>query len=193
MRKVSNFTLKIILALGLMCLVGGFLIFVYAVEADIKLINQIWPLLLLLAGVVITYVSMAFLKKTYLLFIGLEITLCACYALVLERKLVPLNFVTGWPLFVVLTGFVLIISCLYKHNKLYPRYFVPAVVMVALGAFFMLFSLDIIKMPLSKFLGAAGPLLMIIVGLASIVFFLIQSDHKELVIKDENTDIDIEE
>lgn len=190
MRKINNIVLQIILAAGLMCLVGGFLIFVYAIESDIKMIYQIWPIMSLLLGSVLAYISMAFSHKTYLLFIGVEISFCSCYALVLERGVFPLDFVTGWPLFVVLTGIVLIITCFYSHKKLTPKFLVPAIVLILLGGFFMLFSLDIITMSFSKFFSVAGPVVMIMAGAASIVFFFIQGGHKELVIKEETADIE---
>lgn len=190
MRKLSNRVLNILLACGLLFVFGGFLLFVYALENNHEHFFKFWPFFIMISGVIITYCSVTVFHKTYLLFVGIMLALSGCFSIFVARDITSLSLSQLWPVFVYLAAISLVCSCIYRFRKARPNYIVPAVVMVILGTFFLCFSLDIIKMSFVSFMVIAGPFLLFFAGIGVVVFYFVQSAHKELVVPEEDADND---
>jgi len=190
MRKLSNSALNILLACGLLFVFGGFLLFVYALENNHEHFFRFWPSFMLISGIIITYCSVILFHKTYLLFIGIMLALSGCFAVFMARDISSLGLSQLWPVFLILAAVSLVCSCIYRFRRARPNYIVPAVVMVVMGIIFLLFSLDIIKMSFVSFMVIAGPFLLFFAGIGVVVFYFVQSAHKEFVVPEEDADND---
>lgn len=190
MRKLSNSVLNILLACGLLFVFGGFLLFVYALENDHAHFFKFWPFFIMISGIIITYCSVTLFHKTHLLFVGIMLALSGCFSIFVARDITSLGLKELWPVFVFLAAISLVCSCIYRFRRARPNYIVPAVAMVLLGCIFFLFSLDIVKMSFVSFMVIAGPFLLFFSGIGVVVFYFVQSSHKELVVPEEEADND---
>ncbi|MCR4579733.1 MAG: hypothetical protein K5681_05230 [Treponema sp.] len=92
-----------------------------------------------------------------------------------------------WPLYVIIAGIMLIVSGVYKYKKLKFGFVIPAITLIGMGGWYILFSFRIIKMSFLTVAAILGPVFMLGVAIFLVVFFLVQQKHKELVINDEDT------
>lgn len=188
MATVRKWILNLILALGILFVFGGFFLLVYAVIGDYQKYFRFWPFFVVFVGMVLIYSSVVLFHWLYEFFTGLSLSLSGCFSLLITTEIIPSSFDRLWPVFTIITGVSLALSCVYKFRRLRPSYFVPALVIVALGIFFLMFSLEIISMSISSFFVIVGPFLLFAAGAASIIFFIFQSNHKEFVIPEEDAD-----
>jgi hypothetical protein len=76
---------------------------------------------------------------------------------------------------VLFSGICLIASGFYGKRRLGISYMIPAVLLIVLGAFFLLFSTDIIQVTLSAFVAKWLPAGLILAGIALVVLFFSRS------------------
>lgn len=190
MRKLSNLVLNILLALGLLFLLGGFLLFVYALENDHARFFRFWPLFITVSGLLLTYFSVVCFHKSYLLFSGIMISLSGCLSMFLATDITSLGYSELWPVFLSIAGVSLLLSCAYKFRRPRPNYLVPSMAMIGLSVLFLMFSLNVIKISFVSFIVMVGPFLLFGAGITVVILFIVQSAHKELVVPEEDSDND---
>lgn len=189
MKTIKNSTLNLILACGIILLLAGFLTIVAYFNGMNSVTLKFWPLAFLILGFLCLYISFAFVRKPYLIFFGILFSLSACFSTLFVQEVIPFGIRQWWPVYGCLGGISLILSSMVTHRRLKARFLIPSVTLIILGLFFLLFSLDIIKVPLSKFFAVTGPVLMIIAGITIIILFLIQTNHKDLIVRDEENEV----
>ena len=94
----------------------------------------------------------------------------------------------------VTAGIFLYIAGIIKYQRLQAGYFIPSIALFLMGLWFMLFSFGIVKVPFQTVAIVGGPLFLIVSGIFIVAFFLLQRNHSNFVVKDdENIDQDTEE
>lgn len=172
---MKKWCLNLLLALGMLFVFGGFLLFIYAILNGHERVLKFWPCLALMLGVLVTYLSVAVFYRSFPFFLGVGLTFNAGFSVVVTSGLVSMGFTQLWPLFIIFTALALLLTCFYKHRDLRPKYYIPAIAMVLMSGLFLLFSLDVIKVPLRTFFVYFSPILLLLSGAACILFFAIQT------------------
>ncbi|MBO4629188.1 MAG: hypothetical protein J5687_04450 [Treponema sp.] len=194
MKKDSLFFANLILCFG-----SGFFIFLvifYIVvppENRHIVINYL-PIIAALSGIAVLVLSIRNTKRLHQIFIGFELLFWGIAVVLKEVKILPYTFTQWWPMIGVSAGIFLCIAGKVKYQKLLAGYFIPALTLFLLGIWFMLFSFDIVKVPFQTVAIVGGPLFLILSGVFIIALFLLQKNHSNLVVKDdENLDLETAE
>ncbi len=194
MKKDSSFFANLILYFG-----SGFLIFLVILNFVIPLENRhivvnYLPIIAAASGIAVIILSTRYTKKLHQIFIGYELLFWGIVVVLNELKILPYTFTQWWPMIGVTAGIFLFIAGIIKYQKLFAGYFIPSITMFLLGAWFMLFSFGIIKVPFQVVAIVGGPLFLMMSGVFIVALFLLQKNHSNLVIKDdENIDLETEE
>lgn len=98
----------------------------------------IWSISRHIAGVTMK------VKDKFLIFLAIELVLCGIIYLIISIADRIFLWKELWPLFAIASGIALIVSGLIIKKKITPSYFVPALVLLGMGLFFMIFSLDLL-------------------------------------------------
>lgn len=188
---IKNNTL---LACGLLFVVVG-LILLLAKFAGIRyLLFLSRAAILLFSGAVILYFALTIIKKATSVFIGTILSFVGVLFLFVDSEILSLEIKQIWPLIGVLSGISLIISGFYRYKRLLSVFFIPAMSLICMGAFFLLFSLDIISVPFCVFAATWWPLLFIIIGIGLLcIFAYIQCTNKAVLDDGEDLDDEYEE
>lgn len=99
----------------------------------------------------------------------------------------PYGVNVWWPCYLILVSIFMLISGLRKYKKLKFGYFMPVLTLFTMGIVFSLFSFDIVKVPFKTVAIILGPVFAFLIGLALILFFLLQQHHKEFILNDEDS------
>ena len=137
------------------------------------------PFLLIVFGATMIYLGMTFLKKGIYIFIGLSSTMLGVLKLLLEAQILPYRSSQIWPIAIIIFGISLMPAGIYNFKRLRSIYLFPAITMILLGVFFMLFSLDIVKMSFAEFFINWWPLLLLIAGVLLVGIFFVQQILKK--------------
>ena len=137
------------------------------------------PFLLIVFGATMIYLGMTFLKKGIYIFIGLSSTMLGVLKLLLEAQILPYKSSQIWPIAIIIFGISLMPAGIYNFKRLRSIYLFPAITMILLGVFFMLFSLDIVKMSFAEFFINWWPLLLLIAGVLLVGIFFVQQILKK--------------
>lgn len=185
MKNKSSNALNVMILLGMF-----FLIMVMIFSLSIEHIydaNMFYLLILIFqisSGAIIINNTIILTHKGFHFFMGLLFSGWGIMILLIQT-VIPFNLIQCWPLFAILSGLVLFFSGVYKYRKIKFGYLMPAIVLVCMGFWYMLFSFRIIKIPFLTVSRIVGPIFLFGVALSLVLFFLIQQKHKELVINDD--------
>lgn len=194
MKKDSSFFANLILYFG-----SGFLILLIILNIVIPSENRhavlsYLPIIAALSGIPVLVLSIRNTKRLHQIFIGFELSFWGTYTVLHELRILPYTFTQWWPMIGVTAGIFLFIAGIVKYQKLLAGYFIPSITMFLLGAWFMLFSFNIVKVPFQVVAIVGGPLFLMMSGVFIVALFLLQKNHTNLVIKDdENIDLETEE
>jgi len=167
---------NILLAVGMVLVLAGIFlcIKVYTVADKIFVLR---PVVLFVMGTVCLYMSLAFTRNSVSLFFGLAFILSGLVTLCTDTKIIPYTMKEFWPLIVISSGIALFPAGFYKMKRIRTVYFFPAVTLVVLGGFFLLFSLHVIRISFARFFLLSWPFILIVCGLSLVVIFLWQQTH----------------
>ena len=181
---------RILLAVGFLFFLLGLtlLIFLPSKRAEGFFITFLFFLMVFSA--ILIYISLV-LKKAALLYISLNMLVYFVGAIIVKINVLPIKLPKLWPVMMVSFGITLVPSCYLKSGKLKTIYLFPAAALTLLGLFFMLFSFNIIKVPLRTFIGYIWPLIFIFAGLFLIGYYLYCQSTKSVFL-DESGEIDSE-
>lgn len=190
MKKITVPVLNALLAAGLILVLAGLLLilrFYAGFGAEFPVLSALTMML----GAVIFYGAMTLLHWAVLFFSGLLIFCIGLCMTFVFSGVLPLGSENLWPIAVILCGFCLILTCVFKHRKIRGVYLFPSVLIEVLGIVFLLFSLDIIKVSFSTFMSKWGPLVLIFAGAVLIGVFLWQRNFNDFFPydKDELSDL----
>lgn len=173
MRKFTVPILNILLAAGVVCVFAGFFLLIHPF-AGVRNVAPFVNICLILFGALCFYFSLVKYRHAPLFFFGLYLCLAASLYLFVTSGILSVGWAQLWPCGVVLCGICLFLTGLFRHRKVLSAYVFPSVLLVLLGAFFLLFSLDIITLSFREFVGRAWPFFLIVVGGFLIGLFLYQ-------------------
>jgi hypothetical protein len=108
-------------------------------------------------------------------FLGLYGFLVSLLFLLAGTNILSYRFVEFWPLLVFFCGVCLLAAGFYGKRRLAISYMIPAMLLIVLGIFFLLFSTDIIQVTLSSFVAKWLPVGLIFAGIILVVLFLFRS------------------
>lgn len=175
MRKITVPILNILLAIGFICIFAGLFLLVHPFAG----VGDVLPFVnicLIIFGALSFYFALIKYHHAPLFFFGLYLCLAATLFLFVSSGFLPVGWDRLWPSGVILCGICLILTCLFRHHRLLSAYIVPGLILILLGAFFLLFSLDIITMSFREFVTRWWPIFLIIAGLLLVGLFLYQQN-----------------
>ena len=194
MKKDSSFFANLILYCG-----SGFLLFlvifniIVPIENHHIVINYL-PCIAAASGIPVLVLSIRNTKKLHQIFIGFELVFWGIVTVLHELQILPYTFIQWWPMIGVTAGIFLYIAGIIKYQRLQAGYFIPSIALFLMGLWFMLFFFFFVKVPFQTVAIVGGPLFLIVSGIFIVAFFLLQRNHSNFVVKDdENIDQDTEE
>ena len=172
MKSRDGKILNLILAFGLLFIFVGILILICFAGSSDKSSISIFSILVSLAGLSSLYVYIGFSRSPFYFFIGLALTTCGLFWLIVKRNIIPATPEQLWPFLMIITGLCLFATGRTKRRHIVLYYDLPAVFLVILGIIFLLFSFDIITASFSLISLLAGPVILIAAGIFLVILFL---------------------
>ena len=168
------------LAIGIGILLSG--VFLLAVKFSKTQDSFGWKSILLTGtGAFLLYISFSLIKKGIWVFLGIASFLGGVHLLLLDAHIMPFTFIETWPLTIIICGLALIPSGLYNLKRIRTIYLFPAILMILMGAFFLMFSMHIFKSSFMHFIFMWWPLILIFGGIWLIILFVVQQKHHEIL------------
>lgn len=178
MKKITVPMLNVLLAAGvILILVGLFLISKFSIGFGAEL--PVGSIFVMVFGAVIFYIAMTLIHWALFFFTGLLVFFLGLCMTFVFSNVFPFSPEHIWPIAVLLCGVCLILTCIFKHRKIRGVYFFPAILIEVLGIVFLLFSLNIIKIPFSVFMSKWGPLVLILSGASLVGVFFWQRNFND--------------
>jgi len=141
-----------------------------------------WKSIFLTAsGAFLLYISITLIKKAIWVFLGIAFFLFGVQLLLLDAKILPFTFIETWPLTIIICGLAMIPSGLYNLKRIRTIYLFPAILMILMGTFFLLFSMHIFKSSFRHFIFMWWPIILIFGGIWLIILFVVQQKHHEIL------------
>ena len=163
MKKITVPVLNILLAAGVVLILAGLLLisrFYGGFGAELPA----GSIATMIFGAVIFYVAMTLVHWAIFFFLGLLVFCIGLCMTFVFSGVMPIGPEHLWPIGVLLCGVCLLLTCVFKHRKIRGVYLFPTLLIEVLGAVFLLFSLNIIKISFSAFMSKWGPLVLILAG-----------------------------
>ena len=188
MHKLLSKFLNLFLFLSLAIFISVFVYVAKMPGEPSSLFTSTFPILQVIIGLFAIFVSVKVTKKAYQLFMSILFLILGVFQFVLINRLVSYSFGQLWPCVCFFSGISLIISGYWKYKKVLIAYLIPSFTIIVMGIWFFLFSLKIIKQPMSFIVSSFGPVFMVLLVVLLIGFFYLQKKYKELVITEEDTE-----
>lgn len=184
MKKIGYLLLNIFLATAIILFVTVFLMTIFTSQKDHAVVFDILPICLVVFGIIVVYLIRE-THSAYQLFIGLLLILTGIFTFLKMRNYISGSIINWWPIFGILSGVTLFVSGIYKYRKMSFGFVIPAIVIIILSAWFMLFSFKIITVPFKTVAIIGGPLLLVMLCVLLFVIFFIQQKGIFFVSSDE--------
>ena len=136
--------------------------------------EALWPLLPLLAGLVVLYFRVFREGPDYYVFLGVAL-LMAGLLFLLTNTAVPVDLIRVWPLLMTIGGVALLSYGLRKQGYTRISLALPGGAMILLSAVFLPFSLEIIERSFADVVATWWPLLLVIAGLAFLIAHVVRA------------------
>lgn len=193
MKKISSVITNAILYTGIVILL---LVIIFAIiinQQEHHAVFDFLPAIVCLSGIPVFILSIKYTKRAYHLFTGMALFTWGLMFFLIMKGFVRYRFAQLWPVIGITAGLFIFIAGLTKYKKLKFGYFIPALSLFLMGIWFMLFSLNIIKVPFKTVAIIGGPLFMILVCIFIIGFFMLQQKYSNLILKDDDSEFDDDE
>ena len=178
MKKITVPVLNVLLAAGVVLILAGLLLISHF-SAGVGVEVPSGSIATMILGAVIFYLAMTVIHWAILFFLGLLVFCIGLCMTFVFTNVLPFGPEHLWPIAVLLCGICLILTCVFKHQKLRGVYLFPSILIELLGVVFLLFSLNVIKISLSSFVAKWGPLMLILSGASLVGVFLWQRNFKD--------------
>lgn len=133
----------------------------------------LWPLLPVVAGLVLLYFRIFRAAPDYYVFLGTSLLLAGVIFL-LTNTVFPLGLEHIWPLFMTVIGVALLLYGFRKEGASRVSFTVPGGGMILLSGVFLPFSLDLVTVDFVRFVSTWWPVLLVLMGLALIIAHLLR-------------------
>lgn len=180
--------LNVLISFGFLLLVIGFMfLFSSSTISKLKSPALIYLLFQILLSLVVLYTGFFRTKKIYHIFSGALIFSCGLISL-LFIFFPEIHFTSVWPLYAFFPSLILIFCSFYKYKKLKVKFAIPSIFLLCMSLYYFLFSFGIIKFSFSFVSYFAAPALTIGCLVCFIAFYFLQKNHKELMLRDEDSE-----
>jgi hypothetical protein len=166
-KVVFHFPRKMLIAGSIFLVAGGALLLRTTGFLTANL--SLWP-------TVVVFIGLLLLHRVYFrngadahIFSGIFLILLGAFLLVLNTGVLESDFKQFWPLFMLFVGVSLFFFGLKKAGSARPRMTIPAMAIIFLSLFFLLFSLRIVSMSLRRFVVVWWPGILVFAGAMLIV------------------------
>ena len=190
MKKITVPMLNLLLAAGVVLIITG-LILISRFSPGFGVSLPVVPISTMIFGALIFYVAMTLIHWALFFFLGLLVFFFGLSMTFVFTNVLPLGTEHLWPIALLLVGLCLLLTSIFKHRKLRGVYVFPAMLIEFLGFLFLLFSMNIIKVPFSVFIAKWGPLFLVLAGASLVGIFFWQRNFNDFFPydKDELSDL----
>lgn len=178
--------LNLLLFFSFVLFIAVFILTIFQSDKQHALVLNLFPIFLMVVGVMVIVLT-PHTRSAYQLFIGDMFAFAGLFSYLLMESIIPGNLLQWWPIYSVAAGLCVFISGIYRYRKFDFGYIIPAVVMVILGGWFLLFSFKIITIPFKMFILMFGPLLALMLFLLLLAIYFHQKKYR--TDSDSNTEI----
>ena len=185
--SISKLTksLYFMIALGILILAACFVFAVInPISRKIDILNLVILIFQGLLGIVIIIIGKKITHKFFHMFIGLAFFLCSL-VLIMMVLVLPFTIKELWPVYGVIAGISLFISGFLKYKTVKFGYLIPAVTLVGMGIWYLMFSLQLMPLSFSMVVYTLGPAFLIMIAVLLVAYFFVQQKHSDLVFKDD--------
>ncbi len=185
--SISKLTksLYFMIALGILILAACFVFAVInPISRKIDILNLVLLIFQGLLGIGIIILGKMITHKFFHMFIGLAFFLCSLVSIMMVLVL-PFTIKELWPVYGVIAGISLFISGFIKYKSVKFGYLIPAVTLVGMGIWYLLFSLQLMPLSFSMVVYTLGPAFLIMIAVLLVAYFFVQQKHSDLVFKDD--------
>ena len=185
--SISKLTksLYFMIALGILILAACFVFAVInPISRKIDILNLVILIFQGLWGIVIIIIGKKITHKFFHMFIGLAFFLCSL-VLIMMVLVLPFTIKELWPVYGVIAGISLFISGFLKYKSVKFGYLIPAVTLVGMGIWYLMFSLQLMPLSFSMVVYTLGPAFLIMIAVLLVAYFFVQQKHSDLVFKDD--------
>lgn len=185
--SISKLTksLYFMIALGILILAACFVFAVInPISRKIDILNFVLLIFQGLLGIGIIILGKKITHKFFHMFIGLAFFLCSLVSIMMVLVL-PFAIKELWPVYGVIAGISLFISGFVKYKSVKFGYLIPAVTLVGMGIWYLLFSLQLMPLSFSMVVYTLGPAFLIMIAVLLVAYFFVQQKHSDLVFKDD--------
>lgn len=185
--SISKLTksLYFMIALGILILAACFVFAVInPISRKIDVLNLVILIFQGLLGIVIIIIGKKITHKFFHMFIGLAFFLCSL-VLIMMVLVLPFTIKELWPVYGVIAGISLFISGFLKYKSVKFGYLIPAVTLVGMGIWYLMFSLHLMPLSFSMVVYTLGPAFLIMIAVLLVAYFFVQQKHSDLVFKDD--------
>ncbi len=185
--SISKLTksLYFMIALGILILAACFVFAVInPISRKIDVLNLVILIFQGLLGIVIIIIGKKVTHKFFHMFIGLAFFLCSL-VLIMMVLVLPFTIKELWPVYGVIAGISLFISGFLKYKSVKFGYLIPAVTLVGMGIWYLMFSLQLMPLSFSMVVYTLGPAFLIMIAVLLVAYFFVQQKHSDLVFKDD--------
>ena len=189
--SISKLTksLYFMIALGILILAACFVFAVInPISRKIDILNLVILIFQGLLGIVIIIIGKKITHKFFHMFIGLAFFLCSL-VLIMMVLVLPFTIKELWPVYGVIAGISLFISGFLKYKSVKFGYLIPAVTLVGMGIWYLMFSLQLMPLSFSMVVYTLGPAFLIMIAVLLVAYFFVQQKHSDLVFKDDEIGI----
>lgn len=169
---------RALLAIGFLCVIVGISFIITLPAKNTAGFLVIFFIALMFLSAAVIYFSLI-IKKSFLLYVGLNLFVFSLVAEIMATRLIPFEFTKIWPIVMISCGFTLIPCGYLKYKKLRTIYSIPSAALVFLGTVFLLFAYHIIKIPFRKFIFYMWPAILIGAGLVLIIYYFYSQNNHE--------------
>lgn len=193
--SISKLTksLYFMIALGILILAACFVFAVInPISRKIDILNLVILIFQGLLGIVIIIIGKKITHKFFHMFIGLAFFLCSL-VLIMMVLVLPFTIKELWPVYGVIAGISLFISGFLKYKSVKFGYLIPAVTLVGMGIWYLMFSLQLMPLSFSMVVYTLGPAFLIMIAVLLVAYFFVQQKHSDLVFKDDEIGVFFDE
>ena len=148
----------------------GLLLLLWTV-LDVRDLTHLWPLALLVAGLVFLYYRVFRNGPDSYLFLGVA-TLLSGLLLLITTIVVPLELTAIWPFFMTICGVALLLYGLRKRGYTRLSLTIPGLATLLLSLLFLPFSLGLVKQPFAEVVTEWWPLILVVLGITLLVLHI---------------------
>lgn len=179
------------LAFGLIFLTTGIILTAkyYSVAETVNLMRSS---VFIFVGVLCLFFGLGFVHNSVMVFFGMMLLFLGVPVLLKNLEILDISYFQFIPYGMICAGVSLFLAGIYKAKKIRSSYIFPAIVLTALGVFFLLFATGVLHFSLTTFVSRWFPLLLLLFGVVLVVIFFVQQVMKKdfpYITEDGNEDL----